>query len=105
MSEKISVWQAEDGSIFRTELEAKKHDFGAPCFECPACKGKGHINGSPIREMRYDREATGFSGSMSPISTLQVVGYEKVACTVCAGHGLTKEKKKPVMKQVITGWE
>lgn len=105
MAHKIEQWAANDGQSFNTELEAKRHDFGLPCFDCPNCKCKGTIDGDPIIENRYDEALTGYSGSMYPMYSKQQVGYKQDTCKVCNGSGFTRKEMTPIVKQVITGYK
>lgn len=81
-----------DGKLFETRLAATLHEHPT-WFECPACKGKGHI------EEEYNAYPQGLPDSMFATDMQK----RAVTCKVCKGAGATPTEKKPVTK--IVGYE
>lgn len=103
----VKRYVANDGTEFKSPAECIKHEaeLQGCTFLCPKCNGKRTVNGEPQYENKYDRELTAHSGSMSPMYSQQLVGYEQITCDVCDGVGYTKDEVVPITKTVVTGYK
>ena len=105
MAHQVIRWEANDGSLHKTQREAKRHEAGGE-HECPKCKGIGLAEREPIYASEIDSEAMGYLGRFSqPIYKQVITGYKMIECDVCDGKGWTFEKKIPITKTTVVGWE
>ena len=95
------------GDRYRAQLN------GLTC-QCPVCKGKGQVD-DPERP-RKERVPWGselpscaFNGcrgcGICRGGKLATIGYEKMNCRACKGHGYTAKPLKPITQTVTIGWE
>lgn len=108
MVRKKIVYISNHGSEHSTEFECRKEDasLNGFTFLCPACEGTGVQDGNPITESRLDRKATAWGGQFAhPVYSDVVVGYEKVECCICSGHGWTAKEKVAVTEEKVIGWQ
>jgi len=105
MAHRVELWQAKDGSLHVSEYECKKHE-SAGLFECPKCNGIGRINGKKVIKSMFGKEVTAWGGQFaSPVYKEIVIGYERIECNVCNGHGWTEEERTPVIESKVVGWK
>lgn len=107
MPKKVERWEANDGTLFRSELGAIKHDAKGRPYKCPKCNGFARCDGPTPKVVRkYDEEATGWGGQFAPpVYRDHIVGYEQVSCDACNGYGWTAGPLEPVTETKIVGWK
>jgi len=105
MANRVTKWEANDGSLFDNEYNAIKHD-AVGNNECPVCHGKGKLDGEPITKKVFDEEATAWGGQFaSKVYKDVTVGHKQIVCSTCQGQGWTIDKLKPITETKIVGYE